>query len=160
MNTFSDIVVDLKNKLANNLTFSNVKFVIDSPSELSPSLISKVYAAVGICKIAVSDGSFSGYLGLESGEEVYGKLADIKIRIKIYSPQSLGSSTCHEIFSKIYEALLTDDSGLNVQSVSCDEIKYDGDVFAFILDSYVNLSTFIGYETINADIEDVLIIKS
>ncbi|MDQ5983842.1 MAG: hypothetical protein RUMPE_00871 [Eubacteriales bacterium SKADARSKE-1] len=160
MNTFNDIAVNLKNKLADTSELSSVKFIMDSPSALSPNPISKIYATVGISKIVVSEGSFSGYLGLNSGEEVYGKLADIKIKIKIYSPQSLNSDSCYEGFSKIYEALLTDNSGFNVQSVSCDEIGYDNVVSAFTLASYVNISTFIGYETTNTDIENILIAKS
>lgn len=159
MNTFNDIATNLKNKLANTATLSSVKFIMSSPSTSSLNPISQFYAAVGISKIVISEGSFSGYLGLNSGEEVYGRLADINIKIKIYSPQSLDSDSCYEVFSKIYEALLTDDSGLNVQSVSCDEIEYDNVVSAFALDSYVNISTFIGYETTDTNIEDILISK-
>lgn len=160
MNTFADIAIDLKNKLSNTTALSNINFVEDSPFVFTPNPINKIYAAVGISKIVVSDGSFLGYLGNQSGKEVYGRLADIKVRIKIYSPQSLGGTSCYEVFSKIYETLLTDDSNFNVQSVSCDEVNYDGEIFTFTMDSYVNISTFIGYETENSNVEDILIIKS
>lgn len=144
MNTFNDIAENLKSKLENTASLLNVKFIMNLPVSNPPSLINKVYAAVSISKIFISDGSFSGYFGLSSGKEIYGRLADIEIKIKIYSPKELPGTTCYETFTNIYNALLIENNELNVQSVSCADLKYDNDISAFTLDVCVKTSKFIG----------------
>lgn len=147
MNVFYEILSDLKTTLESSELLETIKIVDSLNSSSMPGILKKVYAAVGIDNVQVMRGSFSDYIGETIDEELFGKLADIDIGIKIYSPFNIGSQSCYDAFSDICEVLLkSDNADLNIQSISSGSIKYDINTSNFIIDCVIKISTFVGYE--------------
>lgn len=146
MNVFYEILSNLKTILQSSELLESVKIVDSLNSSSMPSILKKVYAAIGISNVQVTKGSFSNYIGETVDEELFGKLADVDISIKIYSPFNIGSQSCYDAFSDICEVLLKSDNvDLNIQSISSGNLKYDINTSNFTLDCIIKISTFIGF---------------
>lgn len=147
MNAFYSISSNIKNILINSDLLDNVKFVDALESSLIPNPIKKIYVSFEISSAQVTGGVFSGYIGKNTDEELYGKLADINIGIKIYSPYSIGSNACYDVFSNICEVLLkSSDENLNIQSICSEKVYYDVNTSNFILNCTVKITTLVGFK--------------
>ena len=146
MNAFYDISFNIKNILESSSLLDNVRFVDALESSLIPNPIKKIYAAFEISSTQITGGVFSGYIGKNINEELYGKLADINIGIKIYSPYSIGSNACYDVFSNICEVLLkSSEENLNIQSICSEKVHYDVNTSNFILNCNVKVTTLVGF---------------
>lgn len=146
MNSFTEIVGTIKDHLSTLNEFENVNFIISSPSSKVPNPISKIYVTLGIDQIEISQGAFSGYLGILEDKEIYGDLNDINVGMKIYLPKTMDGEICYDVFSKIYGALLEDDNNFNIQSIKCEKVDYDSKISAYTMKCEIKISTLVGHE--------------
>ena len=148
MNSFTEIVGTIKDHLWTLNEFENVNFIISSPSSKVPNPISKIYVTLGIDQIEISQGAFSGYLGILEDKEIYGDLNDINVGMKIYLPKTMDGEICYDVFSKIYGALLEDDNNFNIQSIKCEKVDYDSKISAYTMKCEIKISTLVGHEEV------------
>lgn len=146
MNSFTEIVGTIKDHLSTLDEFENVNFIISLPSSKVPNPISKIYVTLGIDQIEISQGAFSGYLGILEDKEIYGDLNDINVGMKIYLPKTMDGEICYDVFSKIYGALLEDDNNFNIQSIKCEQVDYDSKISAYTMKCEIKISTLVGHE--------------
>lgn len=159
MSLFNDIAGQIKNILLNDVKFSGFIFLNASSSKVMPNPVNKVYITVGMKDININEGSFSRYLGFNNGNELYGKLVESNVALSVYVPQTFNGEKCYDIFSDIYESLLTSESSLNIKSISCGRVTYVDELFSFVLECSVNISAFVGYETDELEINSIKVIK-
>ena len=160
MGLFSDLTQNIITALSNDQKFKKIVFYKSLSSNVRPNPVNKTYVTVGIANVTIEGGSFYDYLGFRHGNEFYGKLVKSDVAISIYVPQKSGGETCYDIFSDIYDCLLNSGSDLNIKSISCDKAIYDSELFSFVLSANVRIESLIGYETDDAEISDITVIKS
>ena len=148
MNSFIEIVETIKDHLSVLDEFENINFIISSTSSKVPNPINKIYVTLGIDQIEISQGAFSGYLGILEDKEIYGDLNDINVGMKIYLPKTMDGEICYDVFSKIYGALLEEDNNFNIQSIKCEKVNYDSKVSAYTMECEIKISTLVGHEEI------------
>ncbi|MBR1779263.1 MAG: hypothetical protein IJ758_02015 [Clostridia bacterium] len=146
MDSFSDIVDTIKEYLSESDEFKDVIFLISSPALKVPNPMDKIHVSLGIKKIEISQGAFSGYLGLLEENELYGDLNDIDVSMKIYVPMNMDGENCYDIFSKTYGVLLEKDNTFNIQSIKCEKIEFDNKFSAYTMECEIKISMLIGHD--------------
>lgn len=158
MSFLNEVAGQIKDLLSADISIKDINFVLSGSTDLTPSLKDKIYVGIGVRSVKLSEGAFSSYLGVKSSDELYGKLADIKVGLSIYSPLKFGGSKCYDIFSKAYEILfLSRDSDLEINTISCGQIKYDATTFCYTLDCEIIMRAFIGFKGDDTPVGDIVI---
>lgn len=157
MGLFDSIVDTLKQGLSGDGSLSDITFINAYPGMKKTTPLNSIYATLEFSGIDISNGFFNDYLGLNLGNEIYGKEAIMTIGLKIYTPQSIGGERCAEIFSRICSSLFFAGNSYNIRSLNCSGIEYNPKISAFVLGSSIELSMFIARDKDESNISNIIV---
>ncbi|MBP3330268.1 MAG: hypothetical protein J6L89_05480 [Clostridia bacterium] len=123
----------------------DITFMTEYPPQAKAVPLRNSIVSVGLAEVNIIDLFHEN----ENGELVrdeYCRQADIHIVLGIHVPDSLGGSTCHEVFSKVVD-YLTFSSDLNIITSTCGHITSDRNTESLVM----NADIHIGAEFCPAD---------
>lgn len=130
-----DSIVSLPQRIVNWLSsqedMKDIKFFVEYPPVNKAVPLRRSIVAVGIDNIEIVDKFVANDDGVLERQE-YCRLAKIKANLSICVPFSMGGQTCHDIFTRIANAL-TFRTNLNLLESGCVEIKSDRDTDALVM---------------------------
>lgn len=130
-----DSIVSLPQKIVDWLSeqedMTDIKFFVEYPPVNKAVPLRRSIVAVGIENIEIVDKFVANDDGVLERQE-YCRLAKIKANLSICVPFSMGGQTCHDIFTRIANAL-TFRTNLNIAESGCVEIKSDRDTDALVM---------------------------
>ncbi|MBR3835533.1 MAG: hypothetical protein IKJ69_01935 [Clostridia bacterium] len=130
-----DSIVSLPQKIVDWLSeqedMNDIKFFVEYPPVNKAVPLRRSIVAVGIENIEIVDKFVANDDGVLERQE-YCRLAKIKANLSICVPFSMGGQTCHDIFTRITNAL-TFRTNLNIAESGCVEIKSDRDTDALVM---------------------------
>ena len=130
-----DSIVSLPQQIVDWLSsqddMEDIKFFVEYPPVNKAVPLRRSIVAVGIDNIKNVDKFVANDDGVLERQE-YCRLAKIKANLSICVPFSMGGQTCHDIFTRIANAL-TFRTNLNILESGCVEIKSDRDTDALVM---------------------------
>ena len=117
--------------LSEQSDMSDLKFFVEYPPVNKAVPLKKSIVAVGIESIEIEDKFVENDDGVLERQE-YCRLAKIKANLSICVPFSQGGSACHDIFTRIADAL-TFRTNLNIIESGCETIQSDRDTDALVM---------------------------
>lgn len=130
-----DSIVSLPQRIVEWLSeqedMKDIKFFVEYPPVNKAVPLRRSIVAVGIENIEIVDKFVANDDGVLERQE-YCRLAKIKANLSICIPFSMGGQTCHDIFTRIANAL-TFRTNLNIAESGCVEIKSDRDTDALVM---------------------------
>lgn len=130
-----DSIVSLPIRIVEWLSQQNdmkdLKFFTEYPPLNKAVPLRKTIVAVGIEKIDIKDKFVANDDGVLERQE-YCRLAEIKANLRICVPFDFGGQDCHDVFTRIADAL-TFRTNLNIVQSGCGEIVSDRDTDALIM---------------------------
>lgn len=130
-----DSIVSLPQRIVEWLSeqedMNDIKFFVEYPPVNKAVPLRRSIVAVGIENIEIVDKFVANDDGVLERQE-YCRLAKIKANLSICVPFSMGGQTCHDIFTRIANAL-TFRTNLNIAESGCVEIKSDRDTDALVM---------------------------
>ena len=112
----------------------DIKFFVEYPPVNKAVPLRRTIVAVGMDSIDIVDKFVANDDGVLERQE-YCRLAKIKANLSICVPFSMGGETCHDIFTRIANAL-TFRTNLNIAESGCTPIKSDRDTDALVMDGW------------------------
>ncbi len=133
-----DSIVSLPQQIVDWLSeqsdMADIKFFVEYPPVNKAVPLRNIIVAVGIDSIDIVDKFVANDDGVLEKQE-YCRLAKIKANLSICIPFSMGGHTCHDIFTRIANAL-TFRTNLNIAESGCIEIKSDRDTDALVMNGW------------------------
>lgn len=130
-----DSIVSLPQQIVDWLSqqsdMSDLKFFVEYPPVNKAVPLRRAIVAVGIENINIEDKFVENDDGVLERQE-YCRLAKIKANLSICVPFSQGGQACHDIFTRIADAL-TFRTNLNIAESGCTEISSDRDTDALVM---------------------------
>ncbi len=130
-----DSIVSLPQKIVDWLSsqedMNDIKFFVEYPPVNKAVPLRRTIVAVGIENIEIVDKFVANDDGVLERQE-YCRLARIKANMSICVPFSKGGHKCHDIFTRIINAL-TFRTNLNILESGCVQIKSDRDTDALVM---------------------------
>lgn len=110
---------------------NDIKFFVEYPPVNKAVPLRRTIVAVGIESIDIVDKFVENDDGVLERQE-YCRLAKIRANLSICVPFSMGGQKCHDIFTRMVNAL-TFRTNLNIAESGCVEIKSDRDTDALVM---------------------------
>lgn len=110
---------------------TDLKFFVEYPPVNKAVPLKHAIVAVGIESIEIEDKFVENNDGVLERQE-YCRLAKIKANLSICVPFSQGGQACHDIFTRIADAL-TFRTNLNIAESGCESIESDHDTDALVM---------------------------
>lgn len=133
-----DSIVSLPQRIVEWLSaqsdMDDIKFFVEYPPVNKAVPLRRTIVAVGMDSIDIVDKFVANDDGVLERQE-YCRLAKIKANLSICVPFSMGGQTCHDIFTRIANAL-TFRTNLNIAESGCTPIKSDRDTDALIMNGW------------------------
>ncbi len=130
-----DSIVSLPQQIVDWLSSQNdmddIRFFVEYPPVNKAVPLRNIIVAVGIENIDITDKFVANDDGVLERQE-YCRLAKIKANLSICIPFSMGGHICHDVFTRITNAL-TFRTNLNIAESGCVEIKSDRDTDALVM---------------------------
>ena len=130
-----DSIVSLPQRIVDWLSsqedMNDIKFFVEYPPVNKAVPLRRTIVAVGIESIEIVDKFAANDDGVLEKQE-YCRLAKIKANLSICIPFSKGGHVCHDIFTRITNAL-TFRTNLNILESGCVQIKSDRDTDALVM---------------------------
>lgn len=130
-----DSIVSLPQKIVEWFSaqedMADIKFFVEYPPVNKAVPLRRTIVAVGIEDIEIVDKFVANDDGVLERQE-YCRLAKIKANLSICVPFSMAGQTCHDIFTRITNAL-TFRTNLNILESGCEKIKSDRDTDALVM---------------------------
>ena len=130
-----DSIVSLPQQIvdwfSSQIDMKDIKFFVEYPPVNKAVPLRRTIVAVGIESIDIVDKFVENDDGVLERQE-YCRLAKIKANLSICVPFSMGGQKCHDIFTRIANAL-TFRTNLNILESGCVEIKSDRDTDALVM---------------------------
>jgi hypothetical protein len=120
--------------LGKQTDMSDLTFFVEYPPINKAVPLRKAIVAVGIESIDITDKFVANDDGVLQRQE-YCRLAKIKAKLSICVPFSKGDQTCHDIFTRITDAL-TFRTNLNISESGCTNIESDRDTDALVMNGW------------------------
>lgn len=134
-----DAVVSLPQRIVMWLStqedMEDIKFFVEFPPVNKAVPLKRAIVAVGIDTINIEDKFVANDDGVLERQE-YCRLAKIKASLSICVPFSYGGQSCHDIFTRIADAL-TFRTNLNVSESGCEAIEPDHDTDALVMKGWL-----------------------
>lgn len=121
--------------LENQEDMDDLKFFVEYPPLNKAVPLKRAIVAVGIDSINITDKFVMNDDGVLERQE-YCRLAEIKVNLSICVPFSKGGQACHDIFTRITDAMVfrTD---LNIMESGCENIESDRDTDALVMTGWL-----------------------
>ncbi len=130
-----DSIVSLPQRIVEWLSsqedMKDIKFFVEYPPVKKAVPLRRIIVAIGIENIEIIDKFVANDDGVLERQE-YCRLAKIKANLSICVPFSKGGHKCHDIFTRITNAL-TFRTNLNILESGCVQIKSDRDTDALVM---------------------------
>lgn len=130
-----DSIVSLPQRIVEWLSeqddMEDLKFFVEYPPINKAVPLRHAIVAVGIESIEIEDKFVENDDGVLERQE-YCRLAKIKANLSICVPFSQGGQSCHDIFTRIADAL-TFRTNLNIEESGCESIQSDHDTDALVM---------------------------
>lgn len=130
-----DSIVSLPQRIVEWLSvqqdMKDLKFFVEYPPVNKAVPLRRAIVAVGIESIEIEDKFVANDDGVLERQE-YCRLAKIKANLSICVPFSQGGHACHDIFTRIADAL-TFRTNLNIAESGCESIQSDRDTDALVM---------------------------
>lgn len=130
-----DSIVSLPQRIVEWLSeqrdMDDLKFFVEYPPVNKAVPLTRAIVAVGIESIEIEDKFVENDDGVLERQE-YCRLAKIKANLSICVPFSQGGQACHDIFTRIADAL-TFRTNLNISESGCSSIQSDRDTDALVM---------------------------
>lgn len=112
----------------------DLTFFVEYPPIKKAVPLKKAIVAVGIDNIDITDKFVANDDGVLERQE-YCRTAMIKANLSICVPFSKGGQACHDIFTRIADAL-TFRTNLNIEKSGCEDINSDHDTDALVMNGW------------------------
>lgn len=115
----------------------HITFMTEYPPQAKAVPLRNSIVSVGLAEVKITDLFHEN----EDGELIrdeYCRQADIHIVLGIHVPDSLGGSTCHDVFSKIVD-YMTFSSDLNIISSTCGHVTSDRNTESLVMDADIHI---------------------
>lgn len=133
-----DSIVSLPIKIVEWLSeqedMQDISFFVEYPPINKAIPLRKAIVAVGIENIEITDKFVANDDGVLERQE-YCRSAAITANLSICVPFSQGGQACHDIFTRIADAL-TFRTNLNIEKSGCDDIDSDHDTEALVMNGW------------------------
>lgn len=133
-----DSIVSLPNRIVEWLSrqedMKDLTFFVEYPPIKKAVPLKKTIVAVGIENIDITD----KFVAIDDGileRQEYCRTAMIKANLSICVPFSKGGQACHDVFTRIADAL-TFRTNLNIEKSGCNEITSDRDTDALVMNGW------------------------
>lgn len=130
-----DSIVSLPQRIVEWLSeqddMEDLKFFVEYPPINKAVPLRHAIVAVGIESIEIEDKFVENDDGVLERQE-YCRLAKIKANLSICVPFSQGGHACHDVFTRIADAL-TFRTNLNIEESGCESIQSDRDTDALVM---------------------------
>lgn len=117
--------------LSEQTDMQDLSFFVEYPPIKKAVPLKKTIVAVGIDSIDIKDKFVENDDGVLERQE-YCRLAVIKANLNICVPFDFGGDMCHDVFTRIADAL-TFRTNLNISNSSCEKIVSDRDTDALVM---------------------------
>lgn len=115
----------------------DITFFTEFPPIAKAVPLKRSIVAIGIENLSLTDKFTANADGLLEKQE-YCRTANIKARLSICVPYSYGGSACHDIFTRIIDAL-NFKTDLNISESGCDETQSDRNTNALVLNGWFKI---------------------
>lgn len=135
--SISGMPQSIVNWLKKIYALKSITFMTEYPPQAKAVPLRNSIVSVGLAEVKITDLFHEN----EDGELIrdeYCRQADIHIVLGIHVPDSLGGSTCHEVFSKIVD-YLTFSSDLNIISSTCGHVTSDRNTESLVMDADIHI---------------------
>lgn len=133
-----DKIVSLPEKIVEWLSkqkeMNDLSFFVEYPPIKKAVPLKKIIVAVGIENIEIVDKFVANDDGVLERQE-YCRTAEIKANLSICVPFSKGGQACHDVFTRVADAL-TFKTNLNIEKSGCEEITSDRDTDALVMNGW------------------------
>lgn len=123
--------------LSSRPDMKDITFFTEFPPIAKAVPLKRSIVAIGIENLSLTDKFVVNADGLLEKQE-YCRSANIKTRVSICVPYSYGGSACHDIFTRIIDAL-TFKTDLNISESGCDETQSDRNTNALVLNGWFKI---------------------
>ena len=130
---FNNIIKSLIDELKKDTSLSKIEFINTFTNSIVPNPITSVIVAIGFGGSKINNGALGDFLGYNVSGEYFGKQTEFEMSFIIYVPKTVGAAKCCESFSDITNSLLFNQNELAVNSIECDEPKYNKVIGAYEL---------------------------
>ncbi|MBP9989559.1 MAG: hypothetical protein KBT46_08700 [Ruminococcus sp.] len=131
MDSIVSLPIRIVEWLSTQEDMTDLKFFVEYPPIKKAVPLKNTIVAVGIEKIDIQDKFVENDDGVLTRQE-YCRLAQIRANLRICVPFDLGGEACHDVFTRIADAL-TFRTNLNIEQSGCGEIISDRDTDALIM---------------------------
>lgn len=134
----SGLPKEIVNWLKGITALKNITFMTEYPPQAKAVPLRNSIVSVGLNEVQITD----LFRETEDGDLVrdeYCRKAEMHIMLGIHVPDSLGGSTCHDVFSKIVD-YMTFSSDLNIISSQCGSITSDRNTESLVMNADVHIS--------------------
>ncbi len=115
----------------------HITFMTEYPPQAKAVPLRNSIVSVGLAEVKITDLFHEN----EDGELIrdeYCRQADIHVVLGIHVPDSLGGSTCHDVFSTIVD-YLTFSTDLNIISSTCAHVTSDRNTESLVMDADIHI---------------------
>ena len=134
MDSIVSLPIRIVEWLGNQEDMNDLTFFVEYPPIKKAVPLRKAIVAVGIENIEIVDKFVANDDGVLERQE-YCRTAEIKANLSICVPFSKGGQACHDIFTRIADAL-TFRTNLNIEKSGCEEIVSDRDTDALVMNGW------------------------
>ncbi|MBE6755944.1 MAG: hypothetical protein E7555_05765 [Ruminococcaceae bacterium] len=135
--TITTMPESIVNWLKNISDLRHITFMTEYPPQAKAVPLRNSIVSVGLAEVKITDLFHEN----EDGELIrdeYCRQADIHIVLGIHVPDSLGGSTCHDVFSTIVN-YLTFSTDLNIISSTCGHVTSDRNTESLVMDADIHI---------------------
>ena len=93
----------------------------------------------------------------EGFKNFFGKKAEIFVTLNIYVPKNQNGISVVEVFSRICDTLMKDNLKEQILSIESGDLEFNKNANAFVLNCILRLEAFIGNETNEPDITNIIV---
>ena len=138
MSAISAMPGEIVEWLSEQEVLSGITFLTEFPSRKKDVPLRSTVVAVGIEEMTITDSFTENGQGVVVEDE-YCRAANIKIKLSIHAPFSLGGEACHDTFTDVIDCL-TFASDFEITQSGCESISADRDTDAFVLRAWISIS--------------------
>ena len=157
MGVFDQIIEEIRLSLSEDESLSDICFVHAYRVNKRANPIKKTYVTLSLAGVEIVNGAFGDFLGRSNGNDLFGKRSNVYIGLNIYCPKISDGSICSEAFSRICDHFILGDSDINIEELSCKEVKHDVESDSFMLACKLKLNMFVARETQDIEISDIVV---
>lgn len=161
MDTIDAILRRIHAVLANEPLLETVKFVLAYPKGFRQNPLSGAVVAVGLDGLEMEPGAFSGYCGTDpqTGGELFGRRASLRVRLELYVPQSDEGTSLFELYTAVADCLLAEQLGGALLEIGCAAPEWNRQFCAYLLPVTLKIKTMLGSARPQEPEFDELIVK-